>query len=305
MDTIFNSVYSTGTSSGRDRTVSTSTDLSGSGTVTISGGTSLVVGQTYTLTYGPTTTTPLFYRGSVVSGGQTYYVFTTTNSNGSNIPYLVSDASVGGNVSVNLNTLDATTVLICFVAGTLIDTTAGPQPVETLQPGDLVITGSGERPVKFVSRNRYSLDLLDSLDSLPVRIFAGALGEGLPRRDLHVTGNHAILVDGHLVHASALINGSTIVRTTISDWPAGEPIAYYNVEMAEHSIIHAEGQPVESYVDNLPRQSWDNYAEYLELYGEDQAIQEMALPRVRYSRQLPAALKLKLFSSQEPALAVV
>ncbi|MCP9818172.1 Hint domain-containing protein [Synechococcus sp. Cruz-9H2] len=251
--------------------------------------------------------------GEAVTIGATTYYFVSSYAGGfilSETPngtpaFLATNTTYAANFNIPSGQTSPDPVILCFLAGTLIDTPAGPQPVETLQPGDLVITASGERPVKFVSRNRYSLGLLESVDSLPVCIRAGALGEGLPRRDLFVTGNHAILIDGHLVHASALINGSTIVRTTVDDWTAGEPISYYNVEMDEHSIIHAEGQPVESYVDNLPRNSWENYEDYLKLYGENQPIQEMDLPRVRYTRQLPAALKQKLVLSEELKLAAV
>ncbi len=221
------------------------------------------------------------------AGGTTYLASNTTPAQGTQYP------------AANANTD------VCFLAGTLIGTPLGSQPIETLQPGDLVITDKGQSQVKFVSRNSYDPSLLDSLDSLAVCIRAGALGEDMPRRDLFVTGGHAILIDGHLVHASALINGTTIFRTTMNDWNPGEPIAYYNVELEEHGIIHAEALPVESYYDIIPRHCWDNYSDYVVLYGEGQPIQEMSLPRVLFERQLPTALRQKLFMSREPALAAV
>ncbi len=242
-------------------------------------------------TDGGTTWLTATYQGTAgggirfTAGGATYLASNTPPTPGTQYP------------AANANTD------VCFLAGTLIDTPLGSQPIETLQPGDLVITDKGQSQVKFVSRNSYDPSLLDSLDSLAVCIRAGALGEDMPRRDLFVTGGHAILIEGNLVHASVLINGTTIVRTTIDDLSTGESIAYYNVELEEHSIVHAEGLPVESYYDIIPRHCWDNYAEYVQLYGEGDPIQEMDLPRVCFARQLPTALKQMLSISREPALA--
>ncbi len=138
--------------------------------------------------------------------------------------------------------------------------------------------------------------------ALPIRISAGAFGQAGPERDLFVTGDHAIVVDGHLIHASALINGTTIVRTSAEDWQDTPSITYYNVELEEHAIIRAEGLEVESYVDNVPRKTWDNYEEYLALYGSEAPIRELPLPRIKFSRQIPAPLRLKLQSMDQSAV---
>ncbi len=304
---VFDSVF-IGAGAGNNRTVSTATDASGAGSVTVASippspdPFELLEGDQYTVSFGATSLT-LFYRGFFESGGETYYVFTPVDNNGINaIPYLISDAPPAGSVTFAFNSLDDTPVEVCFLEGTLIDTPQGAVKVESLRPGDLVMTDGGAKPVKFVCCNHYSLG---SLDSLPVCIEAGALGDGLPRRNLFVSGGHAVLVEGHLVQASVLINGSTIRRTSLEEWAAGDRIAYYNVELDQHSIISAEGLPVESYYDILPRASWENYAEYIHLYGEDQPIEEIDLPRILFARQLPAFLKQKLSAIQEQELVSV
>jgi hypothetical protein len=42
----------------------------------------------------------------------------------------------------------------------------------------------------------------------------GALGEGVPRRDLCLTASHAVFVDGFLMPVGQLVNGTSIVLET-------------------------------------------------------------------------------------------
>ncbi len=183
---------------------------------------------------------------------------------------------------------------VCFLEGTLIATSDGQCPIEALQVSDLVVTERGLLPVRFISKTVNMPSVLGVAKSLPIRIQAGALGEAGPSRDLFVSPDHAILVEDHLVHASVLVNGSTIVQTEVSAWDSSEPIVYYNVELEAHALISAEGLTVESYVDNVPRKTWDNYSEYLQLYGQELSIRELPLPRIKFARQLPAALRFRL-----------
>ncbi|MEA5392273.1 Hint domain-containing protein [Cyanobium gracile UHCC 0139] len=189
----------------------------------------------------------------------------------------------------------------CLLAGTLIATPSGEQPIETLQPGDWVQTVNGPRAVRFLSRTSHNPVILWNLDELPIRINAGALGGGSPRRDLYVSSDHGILIEGHLVQASALVNDRTICRTTPEDWSPHRPITYYKLEFQEHELITAEGLLVESFVDNQARGAWDNHQHYLALYGEELPIREMPLPRIKYARQLSGMLRSHLQQLLAPA----
>lgn len=188
---------------------------------------------------------------------------------------------------------------VCFLAGTTIATPSGGVPVERLSIGDLVLTAGGERRrVRWIGRQTCYARFGDPLRVLPVRIAAGALGAGLPHRGLRLSPDHAVLVDGVLVQAGALVNGTTISRLAAAD--VGDRFVYFHVELEDHSLILAEGVPAETFLDNVTRRRFDNYAEYHTLFGEMSArIPEMAVPRVKSARQLPRSVRQKLEGTAE------
>jgi len=183
---------------------------------------------------------------------------------------------------------------VCFLAGTAIATPSGAVPVERLAIGDLVLTSSGEcRRVHWIGRQTCHTRFGAPLRVLPVRIAAGALGGGVPYRDLCLSPDHALLVDGVLVQAAALVNGRTIVRMTAAE--VGERFVYFHVEVEDHALVIAEGAAAETFIDNVTRRRFDNYAEFRALYGEAaERISEMAMPRVKSARQLPRDVRQRL-----------
>jgi hypothetical protein len=192
-----------------------------------------------------------------------------------------------------LNGFVAEDIPVCFLAGTMIACPDGERAVETLAIGDLVLTSDSRAvPVRWVGRQTLSTFFGMPEGRRPVCIAAGALGDNLPVDDLRLTTDHALLIDDVLVQAGALVNGSTIRRIPPSD--LGERFVVYHVETENHEVILAEGAPAETFVDNISRRHFDNYAEFAALYGDQAPIVELDQPRAMSARQVPRAIRERL-----------
>lgn len=145
----------------------------------------------------------------------------------------------------------------CFARGTLIRTPEGEIAVEALEIGQLVSTPKGSMPVRWLGQN--SLNVLDQPSPEQewlVRICAGALGDGIPKRDLLVTQEHCLVFEGKMVPARMLVNGvSVLLDRTI------EVYDYYHVGLDSHEPVWAEGALTESYLDT------GNRAQFAQQHG--------------------------------------
>ncbi len=150
--------------------------------------------------------------------------------------------------------------LVCYAAGTLIETAHGAVPIEALAAGDpVVVLEDGQRslrPVKWMGHRTVNLAAHPYPHlAAPVRIRQGALGEAMPRRDLLVSPAHGLFIDGGLVPANLLINHMTITQDL-----QAKTVTYYHLECEQHAIVLAEGVPAESYLDTGNRAFFENAA---------------------------------------------
>ena len=153
-------------------------------------------------------TAPLTAPGQVdysTSGGYTFVEGDVTSAAGADF-----EIQLAG--SLNLQASDFNFASACYASGTFILTDRGEIAVEHLTAGDHVTTISGaSRPIRWIGHRRIDCSRHpDPRQVWPVRVSAGAFGEGLPRRDLWLSPDHAVYMQGVLVPIKLLVNGSTI-----------------------------------------------------------------------------------------------
>ncbi|OAG75385.1 outer membrane protein [Acetobacter malorum] len=143
-----------------------------------------------------------------------------------------------------------TATVTCFLAGSMIRTAKGDVAVEDVRVGDLVLTVTAGRevyqPVIWAGYQTATVraDLPDDEAGYPVRIRAGALAEGVPYKDLLITPEHCLFLNGRFVPVRMLVNGRSIFYDrTLTQY------TYYHVETAQHAVIMANGMLTESYLD--------------------------------------------------------
>ncbi len=127
---------------------------------------------------------------------------------------------------------------ICFLSGTLIETPAGPCPVNMLRVGDEVMTRDcGARPILWIGGGAFA----GRANATPVVIRAGRLGN---HRDLVLSPNHRVLVGSGsgegLLPVKALIDGRGVVAVP------SPRVIYVHLLLDGHHVVLAEGAGVES-----------------------------------------------------------
>ncbi|MFV1497209.1 Hint domain-containing protein [Phaeobacter sp. JH20_02] len=165
---------------------------------------------------------------------------------------LGSDDSLGAIV-------DNISLLVCFCNGTLIETADGPRAIETLTPGDMVMTEEGLKPLRWIGRRRVSAnEMRDDPRLRPVRIEAGALGPGLPKKPLLVSRQHRMLIRSRVAQRMFGQFEVLIPAIRLTALPGiyvsapQEGIAYFHMLFDNHEIVLANGAPSESLLVTEP-----------------------------------------------------
>lgn len=143
---------------------------------------------------------------------------------------------------------------VCFAAGTMIATPEGERPVETLVPGDMVLTRDfGAQPVRWMGLRRYTSGELESRPAFrPIRIAAGALGAGTPASDLVISPQHRILMSNRIARrmfgtAEILVAAKKLTGLRgVSVEPPGQGVTYVHIAFDAHQIVTANGAAAES-----------------------------------------------------------
>ncbi|MEL7467315.1 MAG: Hint domain-containing protein [Pseudomonadota bacterium] len=145
----------------------------------------------------------------------------------------------------------------CFAPGTHILTEHGEKPVETLWPGDRIVTADhGLQTLRWIGRRE--VDFTDPQNTRgdkdkPVLIAQGALGGGLPGRDLVVSPLHRMALSGPDLISAFNSTEVLAIAKSLTKLPGVRIMAgrrravYYALLFERHEIIFAEGARTESF----------------------------------------------------------
>ncbi|WP_224823963.1 Hint domain-containing protein [Cognatishimia sp. MH4019] len=162
----------------------------------------------------------------------------------------ISLDSLSGNNFSGMNASRETFDFVpCFTEGVEILTPAGPVLVEKLRVGDLVQTrDNGAQPIRWIGRSTCPV----KGDLIPVRIAQGALGAGLPERDLIISPQHRMLLRSRIAQRMIGKDEVLVAARKLTGLPGIAladdltQIVYIHLLFEKHEIIFAEGAPTES-----------------------------------------------------------
>jgi len=205
----------------------------GSLVVTQINGVAVSPGDTITLPTGQTVT---------LNADGTFNIVADSDEETVNFTYTIESST--GATDTGMVTVNS---IPCFVAGTMILTPEGEKTIESLLPGDLVLTqDEGAQPLRWIGRRSVAAQG----NMAPVCIEANTFGQ---HRRLMVSPQHRVLIrDSYaelwfgeeevLVAAKDLVNDRTVSVVR------GGMVDYVHILFDRHQVVFSEGLATESFL---------------------------------------------------------
>lgn len=172
------------------------------------------------------------------------------DSTSATVNFLAADDSVTGTLTFT----EIENLIPCFTPGTRIATPRGEVAVEDLREGDRVITrDNGLQEIRWTgTRSLGAGDLMAAPNLRPVLIRAGALGHGLPERDMLVSPQHRLLLTSE---RAALYFGEREVLAAAKhltgmegiDEVEASGVTYIHFMCDRHEVVLSNGAWTESF----------------------------------------------------------
>ena len=181
--------------------------------------------------------------------------------------------------------------IICFASGTQIETPFGARAVETLQPGDLILTrDEGPQPLRWVgARAVPGAGRFAPIEFAPDTIGNADILRVSPQHRVLFSDFRASLYFGSeevLVAADFLVNHTTITKREVPT------ITYFHLLFDSHQIVLSNGAWTESFQPgsySLPGLEEASRTELLELFPDLRTAPESYGPAARTSVKRAAA----------------
>lgn len=159
-----------------------------------------------------------------------------------------------GNISGRTNYSEIEQIIMCFTPGTMIATDKGEVAVETLKPGMRVFTrDNGLQKLRWAGRRDLTrAELAARPEFNPVLIRQGALGRGLPDRDMLVSPNHRMLITSDLAAVmfddrEVLVAAKHLTIMDGVDIVEADCVSYIHLMFDHHEVILGDGTWTESF----------------------------------------------------------
>jgi len=204
-------------------------------TITHINGIAVNAGDSVTLTTGQVVT---------LNADGTFTVDADADEESVNFSYTVAAGNGGGLTDSAFVTINS---VPCFVVGTLIATPAGEVAVETLQPGDLVLThDNGPQPLRWIGRRKVSA----TGNHAPIRIAPNTFGR---HRELLVSPLHRVLIRDALAELlfgerEVLVAAKDLVNELTVRPVEGGDVEYVHILFDSHEVVFSEGLATESFL---------------------------------------------------------
>ena len=188
--------------------------------------------------------------GAAPAGGSLNIIYDSTNPENGTVEFRDGSGTVTGTMEFS----NIENVVPCFTPGTMIATPKGERPVEDLRAGDKIITrDNGIQEIRWIGAKDLDWKALAANPHLkPVLVQKGALGNGLPERDMIVSPNHRLLVANDrtalyfeesevLAAAKHLVNHRGIHEVDVMS------TSYIHFMFDQHEVVLSDGAWSESF----------------------------------------------------------
>lgn len=166
-----------------------------------------------------------------------------------------ADMNAFGNGGIDIQALDTSPppTVLCFGGGTMIATPRGEVAVQDLRVGDMVTTlDDGPSRILWISATHMEWPDANPKE-LPVLIGQGALGSGLPTRDLIVSPQHRMLLTGRDIRQVFGVDQAFAPAKGLTQLPGvrvmqgKKQVQYFHIVLQRHSVLIANGTASESF----------------------------------------------------------
>ncbi|SEM76993.1 Hint domain-containing protein [Loktanella fryxellensis] len=181
----------------------------------------------------------------------------------------------------------------CFTPGTEILTPSGPRSIDTLCPGDVVVTrDNGPQPIVWIGRRTLTgHDLVARPQLRPIKIEAGAIGNSRP---LLVSPQHGVLICQGNRDEETLIRATQLERMKggrVRTARGIRHVAYIHLMFDRHQIIRSNDIWTESFYPGLHALAILQGAELSELMTLFPALKDSVLAAIGPQTRLFAKAK--------------